>query len=186
MMLKPSDEELSDLENWLEFSMAARPSQLIQTVRKIVAIYKRSRLQETSLKCFHCEEPVSDWYMVHDAVWLEAVPNYRQRKAQGLHTFLCFKCLAMSLGRSLTLEDFQPDAKVNQGIFLGSRMPKTGVHVASGDLIGGQFYPSNGLVCSVCGSGQVTTPHGVTCRNGHGGVLGVPYVEYWSHERGDL
>ena len=38
--------------------------------------------------------------------------------------------------------------------------------------------PFNGLVCSVCGSSQRTSPNGETCDEGHGGVAGMTPLVY--------
>lgn len=51
---------------------------------------------------------------------------------------------------------------------------------SGGSEIGEPFeeFPLNGLVCSVCGEPQRDTPHGSSCKNGHGGAVGVDESTY--------
>jgi hypothetical protein len=37
-----------------------------------------------------------------------------------------------------------------------------------------EAYPLNGLLCPECGTPQYDTPGGACCKNGHGGLQGVP------------
>lgn len=40
------------------------------------------------------------------------------------------------------------------------------------------FYPKNGLLCSVCGKPQYGTPYGMVCADSHGGADGVTPEEW--------
>jgi hypothetical protein len=74
--------------------------------------------------CYNLHAP----YMVKDAVWLQAWPEYTavRSKLQSLfpakvHLNLCLNCLVLRLGRDLTLEDLT-NKPVNDSIVLGYTM----------------------------------------------------------------
>jgi len=61
--------------------------------------------------CLDCNKDtlrISEYYMVHDKLWLKASPND--------FGMLCIKCLEKRLNRKLSKKDFT-DCPVNQGIF---------------------------------------------------------------------
>jgi len=82
-------------------------------------------LTETDIYgCIDCHK-LSFIYMVHNLVWLEAIPNYfslkKERKKKGLYTSLCLDCLSSRIGRLLTINDFQ-NVPANDHIRFGFRM----------------------------------------------------------------
>ncbi len=76
--------------------------------------------------CYDCKGH-SNEYIVPDAIWIQAMPNYRQlrnelRQSTGEgHVRLCFECLEKRLGRRLTIKDF-PDFPINGGVRLGFQL----------------------------------------------------------------
>lgn len=74
--------------------------------------------------CIDCGD-TNDSYMVTNATWHKAIPNYpmlhKERKEKGLHTALCFKCLERRIGRELVLEDFV-NYPINRAVLLGIRI----------------------------------------------------------------
>lgn len=94
-------------------------------------------------RCFDCGSPVGE-YIVRDAVWVEAWPDYPEfkremmRKYKGTpddrlrHLLLCLGCLEKRLERLLVPEDFDLDLSVNAGIRLGLRMAKEGLVMGEG------------------------------------------------------
>ncbi len=76
--------------------------------------------------CYDCHVD-GGLYMVHDHVWKEAWPEYKELKAvlkarhSVAHLCLCFPCLERRLKRSLVVEDFT-EAGINTPIFFGYRL----------------------------------------------------------------
>lgn len=83
--------------------------------------------------CFDCARP-GGAYMVKDAVWKAAWPDYAQKKRELLqqykgtpeefrtHLQLCLCCLQKRLGRKLQKEDFDLTLPINDLIVLGMEM----------------------------------------------------------------
>ena len=87
--------------------------------------------------CHDCKGGNHD-YMVKKEVWLQAWPTYheehkallaeiRQARKEGRtngrgHLLLCFNCLKKRLGRPLTVDDFDLDIIINDGIKLGVKL----------------------------------------------------------------
>jgi hypothetical protein len=81
--------------------------------------------------CYDCKQHTHDWYMVKDAVWCLAFPEYRQLKmsfikcmpkAQRPRIYLCFECLERRLGRPLALDDFRLELGINAGVVQGIKI----------------------------------------------------------------
>lgn len=67
-----------------------------------------------------CGEPTcrynskSEWYMVHDRIWVEAgAPTRDVMDEKTCGCYLCIGCLEARLGRQLVADDF-PDYPVNE------------------------------------------------------------------------
>lgn len=65
-------------------------------------------------ECAECGQPELEGYKARDSVWLQAMPTKKG--------FLHLECLAQKLGRQLTIDDFEPDLPINQGLFVGFRI----------------------------------------------------------------
>ncbi len=69
----------------------------------------RKALALDAIGCMDCG--ALGGYMVHDDVWLKALPNYHElkriRKLEGKRVYLCIVHLQHRLGRPLTIRDFK-------------------------------------------------------------------------------
>lgn len=86
-------------------------------------------------KCFDCGG-YSEWYAIHDTLWITAWPTYLRDRAQLKEAFLvegykdrfwlllCLSCVAGRLHRPLTINDFN-HSHINEpirfGYFLGQK-----------------------------------------------------------------
>lgn len=72
------------------------------------AVKEQDKLR-SSFICMDCKVDtmsIDEYYMVHDEIWEEAVPEF-----EGM---LCIGCLEERLGRELTPDDFPTDLPVNE------------------------------------------------------------------------
>jgi len=75
------------------------------------------------LVCLDCEQ-ATEYYMVSNEVWLEAIPDYREIKQERKqkhppkctqrHVMLCLGCLTLRLGRPLRRLDFPSHIRLNR------------------------------------------------------------------------
>lgn len=85
--------------------------------------------------CFDCGDPHGCAYLVHDATWLAAWPEYSALRARlataypkgspwrwHVHLLLCFGCLEKRLGRPLHPSDFDLSLPINAGVAFGMRL----------------------------------------------------------------
>lgn len=110
---------------------------------------KDEDVKSGGFRCYDCDQHGGD-YMVHTGVWLQAMPDYPERKrilvqrhpgnVPERHILLCFACLEARLGRPLTVDDFKLSIPINHGILLGLRL---GRHVGFGGALKneGEFTP---------------------------------------------
>lgn len=92
------------IENNIEEEKLNSKNLTLKEIKKIIP--EAVELFERSL-CMDCgvDTIPEEYYMVHDEIWLKAVPEN--------HGMLCIGCLENRLGRSLNHKDFTP-ALINE------------------------------------------------------------------------
>lgn len=100
------------------------------TVRRTACSVARSK-ENVKFICYDCKQRTFDWYMLKDAVWCTAFPDYseircslRRQLGKSARIFLCYSCVERRLGRALVADDFRLDLPISSGILQGMRMGK--------------------------------------------------------------
>ncbi len=72
-------------------------------------------------RCIDCNGLRDQAYMLRDAVWKEAVPDYPQRKLKKRFVHVCIRCVERRLKRPITLDDLT-DKPINDLARVGARL----------------------------------------------------------------
>ena len=66
--------------------------------------------------CKDCKDTYPMLFMLKQNVW--------DKVCEDKEDLLCLECTERRLGRSLTIDDFEPDVKINDLLFFGYRLGK--------------------------------------------------------------